>query len=209
MERETDLELMRRSRDGDDDAFAAIVDRYKDPLVNYLTHLVRSRDRAEELAQEGFVRLYRNLASYRDQERVGPYLFRIATNLVVSEARRQKRWALLLPRLRASGPTTEAAPEARLLVNEIQQKVWAALERLPLKYRAPIVLFEIEQWSYEEIGTALELRSGTVKSRISRARALLRTHLAQWWTGGESHVPERARLAAGTAASDGVARLHG
>lgn len=209
MERETDLELMRRSRDGDDDAFAAIVDRYKDPLVNYLTHLVRSRDRAEELAQEGFVRLYRNLASYRDQERVGPYLFRIATNLVVSEARRQKRWALLLPRLRASGPTTEAAPEARLLVNEIQQKVWAALERLPLKYRAPIVLFEIEQWSYEEIGTALELRSGTVKSRISRARALLRTHLAQWWTGGESHVPERARLAAGAAASDGVARLHG
>ncbi|HYO77886.1 MAG TPA: sigma factor [Thermoanaerobaculia bacterium] len=51
---------MQRVREGDDDAFAEIVDRYKDSLVNYLTHLVRSRDRAEEIAQDAFVRLYRN-----------------------------------------------------------------------------------------------------------------------------------------------------
>lgn len=209
MERETDLELMRRCREGDDDAFAAIVDRYKDSLVNYLTQLARSRDRAEEIAQDAFVRLYRSLGRYRDQERVGPYLFRIATNLVVSEARRQKRWSLLLPRLRAGERTSEAAPESIVLAIEIQQKVQAALEGLPLKYRAPIMLYEIEEWSYEEIGAALELRSGTVKSRISRARALLRRHLAQWWTGGESHVRERAPLVARSAASDGVARIHG
>lgn len=209
MERESDLELVRRCREGDDDAFAAIVDRYKDSLVNYLTQLARSRDRAEEIAQDSFVRLYRSIGRYRDQERVGPYLFRIATNLVVSQARREKRWSLLLPHLTASGPAHQAAPESIVLATEIQQKVQAALDRLPLKYRAPIVLFEIEEWSYEEIGAALELRSGTVKSRISRARALLRRHLAQWWTGGETHVRERTPLVAGSAASEGVARIHG
>src|SRR4026209_692671 len=98
----TDDALMQRVRGGDDDAFAEIVDRYKDSLVNYLTHLVRSRDRAEEIAQDAFVRLYKNAAKYKERERLGPYLYRIATNLVVCEARREKRWSLLLPRLHAS-----------------------------------------------------------------------------------------------------------
>jgi RNA polymerase sigma-70 factor (ECF subfamily) len=209
MERETDMLLMQRCLEGDDDAFAGIVDRYKDSLVNYLTHLVRSRERAEEVAQDAFVRLYRNVANYRERERVGPCLFRIATNLVVSEARREKRWSLLLPRLRASAPRCEPAPDAHLLTTEIQQKVAAALERLPLKYRAPLVLFEIEEWSYEEIGSALALRIGTVKSRISRARRLLRSHLAPWWTGGEAHERERGgQLAAPAAAREGVGRIH-
>lgn len=209
MERETDMLLMQRCLEGDDDAFADIVDRYKDSLVNYLTHLVRSRERAEEVAQEAFVRLYRNVANYCERAHVGPCLFRIATNLVVSEARREKRWTLLLPRLRASAPGNESSPDARLFATEIQQKVAAALDRLPLKYRAPLVLFEIEEWSYEEIGNALALRIGTVKSRISRARRLLRSHLAPWWTGGESHERERGgQLAAPAAAREGVSRLH-
>src|SRR4028119_1102479 len=93
--------LMQRVREGDDAAFAEIVERYKNPLVNYLTHLVRSRDRAEEVAQDAFVRLYRNASKYREQDRLGPYLFRIATNQVVTEVRREKRWSLLLPRLNA------------------------------------------------------------------------------------------------------------
>ena len=69
---QTDDALMQRVGDGDDEAFREIVDRYKNPLVNYLTHLVRSRDRAEEVAQDAFVRLYRNAAKYRERERLGP-----------------------------------------------------------------------------------------------------------------------------------------
>src|SRR5215210_3466874 len=98
----TDDVLMQRAAAGDDDAFSTIVDRYKDSLVNYLTHLVRSRERAEEVAQDAFVRLYRNASRYQQQERLGPYLFRIATNVVVTEVRREKRWSLLLPRLHAT-----------------------------------------------------------------------------------------------------------
>jgi RNA polymerase sigma-70 factor (ECF subfamily) len=201
--------LMQRVREGDDDAFGEIADRYKDSLVNYLTHLVRSRDRAEEVAQDAFVRLYRNADKYREQERLGPYLFRIATNLVVTEARREKRWNLLLPRLNASTRHSEPAPDSTLLTDEIQRQVHAALEKLPLKYRAPLVLFEIEEWSYDDIAKSMDVAVGTIKSRISRARELLRRHLAPWWIGGNTHERHSApRLDAAPAAHERIARLH-
>ena len=209
MQRESDDVLMQRCASGDDDAFTEIVDRYKDSLVNYLTHLVRSRERAEEFAQDAFVRLYRNASNCQKQERLGPYLFRIATNLVVTEIRREKRWGLLLPRLHASSRHNEPAPDTNLLTTEIQREVAAALDRLPVKYRAPLVLFEIEEWSYEEIAKALDIRCGTVKSRISRARELMRRHLAPWWTGGNAHERNTTRrLDAHPAAHERVAGIH-
>ena len=205
----TDDALMQRVREGDDDAFGEIVDRYKDSLVNYLTHLVRTRDRAEEVAQDAFVRLYRNADKYKQQERLGPYLFRIATNLVVSEVRRERRWSLLLPRLHASTRTSAPAPDTNLFTSEIQRQVAAAIDRLPVNYRAPLVLFEMEEWSYEEIAAALDVRVGTVKSRISRARDLLRKHLAPWWTGGENHERLATRRScAQPAAHERIARIH-
>lgn len=205
----TDDALMQRVREGDDDAFGEIVDRYKDSLVNYLTHLVRSRDRAEEVAQDAFVRLYRNSDKYKQQERLGPYLFRIATNLVVTEIRRERRWSLLLPRLHASTRQTTPSPDTNLFTSEIQRQVAAAIDRLPINYRAPLVLFEVEEWSYDEIAKALDVRVGTVKSRISRARELLRRHLAPWWTGGEAHERNPTqRLDAQSAAHERVARIH-
>ena len=206
---QTDDTLMQRCREGDDDAFGEIVDRYKDSLVNYLTHLVRSRDRAEEIAQDAFVRLYRHAANYREQDRLGPYLFRIATNLTVTEVRRAKRWTLLLPRLHASTNQSIPAPDANLITDEIQRHVNSALERLPLKYRAPLVLFEMEEWSYDQIAVALEIRIGTVKSRISRARDLLRRQLAPWWKGEQNHERHTTgNFVAQPAARDGVAQLH-
>jgi RNA polymerase sigma-70 factor (ECF subfamily) len=206
---QTDDALMQRVREGDDDAFGEIVDRYKDSLVNYLTHLVRSRERAEEVAQDAFVRLYRNATSYKQQQRLGPYLYRIATNLIVTEIRRERRWSLLLPRLHASTRQTAPSPDANLFTTEIQRQVAGALDRLPIKYRAPLVLFEMEEWSYEEIARALGVRVGTVKSRISRARELLRRHLAPWWTGEHNHERHTdRRLAARPAARESVARIH-
>lgn len=204
MQRDSDDVLMQRVAAGEDDAFTGIVDRYKDSLINYLTHLVRSRDRAEEIAQDAFVRLYRNASKYQQQEKLGPYLFRIATNVVVTDARREKRWTLLLPRLHASTRQSASAPDTELFTSEIHRQVHAALDRLPVNYRAPLVLFEIEEWSYDEIAKALDIRSGTVKSRISRARELLRRQLAPWWKSnsdlqsppqGEDHERDHQRSA--------------
>jgi RNA polymerase sigma-70 factor, ECF subfamily len=190
----------------DDLEFASLVDRYKNSLINYLRHLTRSHERAEDIAQEAFVRLYRNRASVRDDS-LAPYLFRIATNLAVSHARREKRWRLLVPKFVATQPETAAAADHRVLTNEIQSKVAAALERLPVKLRAPLVLFEIEEWPYHEIARALGCRIGTVKSRIFRARAQMRRDLESWWIGGNHERRRDWQCDAAVAASDSVASI--
>jgi RNA polymerase sigma-70 factor (ECF subfamily) len=190
----------------DDTAFANLVDRHKDSLVNYLRHLTRSHERAEDLAQEAFVRLYRKRESVRDESLL-PYLFRIATNLAVSQVRREKRWRLLLPRFIATHPQMAPAADQRIITSEIQSKVAAALDRLPVKLRAPLVLFEIEEWPYHEIAQALGCRIGTVKSRIFRAREHMRRDLESWWIGGNHERRRHWERDATVTARDSVASI--
>ncbi|MEM6706130.1 MAG: sigma-70 family RNA polymerase sigma factor [Acidobacteriota bacterium] len=182
----TDAEVLEQVREGEAEAFEVLVDRYKNPLVNYLTRLVRCRDRAEDYAQEAFVRIYKGSGSYREQGNFSAYLYRIATNLVRSDERRKSRWFKLTPALTAEldGPKVEGPPPQRSLLSaEATEVVTEAIEHLPLNYRAPIVLREIEGWSYAEIAEALSLAEGTVKSRINRGKERLRRSLEGYWSG--------------------------
>jgi RNA polymerase sigma-70 factor (ECF subfamily) len=191
----------------DDGAFVVFVEEHQHSLINYITHLTRSRERAEEIAQDAFVRFYRNLARCRDNERLTPYLFRIATNLVVTHIRREQRWRRILPLLTVMQPSSAPPSDRTLMTDEIQKKVTAALEQLPLKFRAPLVLFEIEEWSYDAIAHALDCCIGTVKSRISRARKLMRVQLESWWIGGNDDGRRDWQGPAATAANSGIATL--
>ncbi len=178
-------ELLRRSRARDSEAFAELVDRHKDRLVNYLTRMVGCRDRAEDLAQETFVRLYVHLDRFRDEGNLTAFLFRVATNLVRSEERRKRRWRLLEPIYRGSSRgAEELTASQRLLAGEAEQRVSRAIANLEVSYRAPLVLREIEGLPYREIATVLELSEGTVKSRVHRAKKRLRTTLAPYWNEG-------------------------
>jgi RNA polymerase sigma-70 factor (ECF subfamily) len=188
----------------DEAAFTAFVEERKDSLVNYLTHITRSRDRAEEIAQDAFVRFYRSGWTSRTDEQLAPYLFRIATNLSISQLRRAKRWQRLLPLLTAREERSAPPADLPMITDEIQRQVSLALEQLPVKFRAPLVLYEIEEWSYEQIARALDCRIGTIKSRISRARALMRDLLEPWWIGGNDDGQRSWRRAAAVAASDDV-----
>ncbi|MDY7092212.1 MAG: sigma-70 family RNA polymerase sigma factor [Acidobacteriota bacterium] len=181
----TDGLLMERTAAGDRGAFAELVDRYKDPLVGYLTRLSGSRDRAEDLAQETFLRLYQAADSYRHQGQLKSYLYRIATNLLRSQQRRERRWRWLQPVLRPTLEVTaddsQTRPQAGVLAEEAQHEVARALARLPLNFRAPLVLFELEGWSYQRIAELLGCQEGTVKSRIHRGRRKLKQELTPYW----------------------------
>lgn len=178
-----DAELMSRVRSGDREAFSDLVERHKDAVVSYLSRLTGDRDRAEDLAQETFLRLFRSAGGYREQGLLRAYLFRIATNLVRSEERRDKTWWLLLPFL-AKEEHAEPAAASGLLRQELSREVSAAVAKLPLRYRVPLVLHEIEGWAYSEIARELGCREGTVKSRIHRGRQQLKERLAPYWNGG-------------------------
>ncbi len=179
----SDSELMARVGAGDHAAFSDLVDRYKNTLVNYLSKMTRSRDRAEELAQDAFVRVYRSAAKYRERGAFSAYLFRIATNVLRSEERRKQRWRGLSTMLQHHQLTRPASPQRLALSGEASAQVTAALLELPVHYRAPLVLREIEGWAYAEIAAALDCREGTVKSRINRAKARLRELLRPYWEG--------------------------
>ncbi len=185
----TDAQLLTLSRERDGDAFAQLVDRHKDQVVNYLTRLTGCRDRAEDVAQETFLRFYKQLYRYREEGTLSAYLFRIATNLVRSEERRKRRWQMLRPIFEASGlvaggQAPSPSPQRDALASEEHHQVTRALASLDVIYRAPLVLREIESLSYLEIAAALGCSEGTVKSRLHRGRQLLKQKLAPYWNGG-------------------------
>jgi RNA polymerase sigma-70 factor (ECF subfamily) len=177
-----DAELMSRVRAGDRQAFAALVDRHKDGLVNYLTRLTGCRAKAEDAAQESFIRLYQAADRYREEGRLASYLYRIATNQVRSEVRKERRRRLLTAAwYHDNGFDPKALPTQRILASEIQTRVCQALAKLPLHYRGPLVLHEIEGWSYQAIAQLMGCREGTVKSRIHRGRQQLKRLLEPYW----------------------------
>jgi RNA polymerase sigma-70 factor (ECF subfamily) len=172
----SDAELMVLVREGDRRAFACVVGRYEGTIVNYLAKLCGSRARAEDLAQETFIRLYEHAPRYREEGKLAAFLYRTATNLLRSEERRLGRWRLITRWLERGESESQ---ERALLADEARRGVQAALLRVPIHFRAPLVLHAIEERTFEEIAEAMRLPIGTVKSRISRGRALLREALAE------------------------------
>jgi RNA polymerase sigma-70 factor (ECF subfamily) len=177
----TDAEAMVRLREGDWDAFAALVNRHRARLERYLARLAGSRDAGEELAQEAFVRLWLAAARYREEGRFEAYLYRIGTRLAQRAARRQRRAAAFRQAFGRSGTATEGEPASGpLFRDEVRREVERALERLPIRFRAPLVLAVMEERSHAEIAGLLGLRIATVKTRLFRARARLRDRLADF-----------------------------
>lgn len=183
----TNAQLMARVRTGDRWAFAELVERHKDGLVAYLNRLSGSRDRAEDLAQEAFLRLYNAAGRYRERGQLTAFLYRIATNLLRTEERRERRQRRLTAtfaggELPSPGSATGGeGVQDRLLRRELKAQLTRAVAALPLRYRAPLVLAEVEGWPLKEIARLLGCREGTVKSRLFRARRQLRERLAPYW----------------------------
>ena len=191
--RTSDAALMAATRDGDREAFALLVDRYKERLVAYLGRLTGSSERAEDLAQEAFLRLWQSAASYAEQGKLQGLLYSIAVNLVRSEERRARRWRVLSVLLPVVPEGLAPAAPAALLARERERHLARALAELPLAHRVPLVLSEIDGWSHREIAAHLGCRKGTVKSRLHRARRALRQKLSPYWNEGRETSHGRAR----------------
>ena len=182
----TDGQLLALAHDGDTAAFTALMDRHKDAIVNYLTKLTGSRDEAEDYAQEAFLRLYQKAGNYDERGFFKAYLYRIGTNLVRSAERRKRRWRVVHTIISTTPNHAEPGQQHRVLRDEVGERIRAAVNQLPLRYRTPLVLYEVEEWPYREIAEFLGCREGTIKSRIHRARAMVRDQLEPYMNGGVS-----------------------
>jgi len=181
----SDHALLEATRTGDEDAFAELMSRYRNQITSYIYRITNDYDGAVDLAQETFVRLYRAVDRYQSSYAFSTYIYRIATNLAISELRKRKRRRVVsltgFFQTKDGGEPSELDPvdehplqDAALVVAERRVAVQRAISTLPEKYRAPLILRDVEGRSYEEISRILQTSEGTVKSRISRARDFLR-----------------------------------
>ncbi|HEV7700732.1 MAG TPA: sigma-70 family RNA polymerase sigma factor [Pyrinomonadaceae bacterium] len=187
----SDHDLIQATRNGDEAAFAEIIGRYRNAITNYLYRFLNDYEEAVDLAQETFVRVYFALDRYHTEFAFSTYIYRIATNLAISELRRRKRRRVLsltglFQTEEDSDIEFQPADVRRLqdveLVEDEQSRVIAkAIASLPEKYRVAVVLRDVEGRSYEEIAEIMELGLGTTKSRISRGRGILKDKLESYF----------------------------
>ena len=189
-EKLSDHALIEATRSGDESAFSEIIDRYRNPITNYLYRFLNDYEEAVDLAQETFIRVYFALDRYHTQFAFSTYIYRIATNLAISEIRRRKRRRLLSLTGLFQGeddrdiefqpPDKRILADAELIDDERSQMIAKAIAALPEKYRVPVILRDVEGKTYDEIAEIMELGLGTTKSRISRGRALLKEKLQHY-----------------------------
>lgn len=186
-DKRSDHALIEATKNGDQDAFAEIIARYRNPITNYLYRFLNDYEEAVDLAQETFVRVYFAIDRYHTGFAFSTYLYRIATNLAISEIRKRKRRRLLsLTGLFQSDEDSDVdyqpaderrLPDAEIVEDEQSRSIARAIASLPEKYRVPIILRDVEGRSYDEVAAIMDLGLGTTKSRISRARSLLKEKL--------------------------------
>jgi RNA polymerase sigma-70 factor (ECF subfamily) len=178
----SDEELIARARAGEEAAFGEFVRRHMTAVHRWMGRAVGEED-ADDLTQDVFLRAYRGLPRFRDQAPPRAWLAAIADNAIKNRYRSRSRFRRVFapePSPDSLGDRASGAsdPEASARASESRQSVLGALKTLPLEFRLPVVLRDLEEWSYEEIAVSLDLPLGTVKSRIARGRGQLRTILA-------------------------------
>jgi RNA polymerase sigma-70 factor (ECF subfamily) len=171
---------------GSEAAFATLVDRYKNRLQNIVYRYIRDFQRSEDLAQEAFVRVYLHRERYRKTGKFSTWIFTIAVNLTKNEIRSRVRhrgtFSLDAMEEESGGqgvafPDWKPLPDEDLNSHEIGEKVADALRKIPPRYREAVMLRDVEGLSYEEVGHILKIPGGTVRSRINRARLMLKERL--------------------------------
>ncbi len=188
-----DIDLLRRARQGDYEAFTALVDRYEQRMYGLAWRILEQRQDAEDVVQQTFLSMLEHMKAFREESSVATWLLRIATNHALKTLRKRKGLTTVALEASGAGPDDSYAglphpefiaqwrenPEELAQRAEVRRQIDAALSELDDKYRLVFVLRDIEGFSIRETAEALELTEATVKVRLLRARLLLRERLTR------------------------------
>ncbi len=169
-----DFSLIKRFIDGEESVFAELMKRHKDKVRNIIYVTLTNSDLVDDIAQEVFITVYKNLKNFRFESQFTTWIYRITINKCKDHLRKKNIRKIFLPlKEEEEEPVFESIDED----SDIKQIVRNAIAALPDKLRIPIVLKDLEGFSYQEIAEAMQCEIGTVKSRIFRAREALKKAL--------------------------------
>jgi len=167
------------ARAGSSDAWDALFQRYQLPLYAYVFELIRSEQAALDVVQESFIKATRHLASLRDDDRFGSWLFSIAHQKCVDRWRKSGREEPLEPEVAEALPDFDSDPSELLIRREQEEVFMNSIEQLPLPQRSALLLHFVEDFSLEDIARITGTSLGTVKSRLHYGKKALRTLLEE------------------------------
>lgn len=184
--RQDDGDLLQQALQGDESAFAELIQRYQGKLAAYVTQIVGVPEEARDIAQEAFIRVWRNLDQYDPRYRFSTWLFRIAHNLGIDHLRRRRQRMVSLDSglddagdgLRLDPADCRRGPLGDLENRELSNALFREIDSLQESYRELVVLRHISGFSYNEIAELKGLPLGTVKNKLFRAHSVLREALA-------------------------------
>ena len=171
----TDMELVETCLSGKQEGFEELINRYKNLVYSIVLRMVKDSHDADDLAQEVFIKMYKNLASYSPEFKFSTWVMRITTNHVIDFRRKRKQETVSLE----SAESVVAAdikdtPEVAFLRKEEKKRIQKIIEDLPEMYKIPIVLYHQEGMSYQEIADEIGEPISKVKNRIFRGRKILK-----------------------------------
>jgi len=174
MQDKDEAELIAHSLNGNHEAYAVLIDRYKNALYHHCFAVVRNEDVAEDIAQETFITAYYKLRQYNPEYRLSTWLFKISTNKAINYLRKHAREVAVDDELIAKIASHEPSPLVRAQDVELHE----AVERLQPKYRAVISLYYWQGMSYEDIAQVMGSPKGSIKGWMNRAKLQLRKELS-------------------------------
>ena len=186
----SDQDIVARARDGRESAYRELIERYQRPVFSLIYRLVRDREKAEDLAQETFIKVLNALDRYDPSFKFSSWIFKIAHNTALDHLRKKEPETLSIhgsPHARTSEEaeatavtpvSTEESPEEYTSSRELGVHIERALAQVRPEYRTAIILWHVEGRPYEEIAEVMGVPLGTVKTYIHRARNELREHLS-------------------------------
>jgi len=183
----SDEQLVNDFKNGDESAFVTIMNRYKLKLTRLAWSVVHNEDDAMDIVQDSFIKIYRKLQSFRGTSKLYTWLYRIVMNHSIDYIRKRPK-AVIIPvdEMLREPPSKDKStqPDVRLLNEELHQKIFEAVDKLPAKQKQVILLREVEDLSYNEIADIIGCSVGTVMSRLFYAREKLRTLLEPYIKDG-------------------------
>ncbi len=182
---EQDRELVEKALQGNQSAYNALMEKYRNALMRHVQRMVRQQGEVDDLVQECFIKAFSALNSYSTDYAFSTWLYKIATNHTIDFLRKKKLSTMSIDRpiqtkdgeVEYELPDVSYRPDRHIVEDERRELIQEAISQLPQKYNRVIVMRHQQEKSYEEIARELNLPLGTVKAHIFRARALLYKYL--------------------------------